>query len=233
MADKKVDKGVDISEDQALEEAKNAADKNGDTQEWYADSLTSSAGDKSEAGEVALFELVRTSSVAHAAACRKLLWFDLHNTHLIVYTLFAIVLLVFSAYYAFFDFTPLVLTFSLIAAVFMIYVVARGHILFTAGMSFDEQRSDGVLKCTFYSEHICVENGGASVKVAYDAISSLHCSKNFILLQFKDIKPFENYVLVEKPVDSAMSDALLRHIKENANINRHKSYYKNNKTDEA
>lgn len=220
MAKRKFDSDVNIPIVDDIKSSEFSAIKDDDAHEWDAEPAVGD-GDTTVFGAMeddeALFELARTSSAAHASACRKLLWFNLHNTHLIVYCIFAAVLIVFSVYYAFFEKSALLASFSGVGALFMMYVIVRGHDLFVSGMAFDEEKADGVMTCRFYQKEVCVECGNDRRVIEYNSITSMHMSKNCIMLRIKGSKDAD-VLFLEKPSDADNTEELLQLIKTKSNI---------------
>lgn len=163
-------------------------------------------------GEETIYELIRTSSAAHAASCRRLKWFSLYNVHLVVYIMFFVVLTIFSVYYGVFSQEGALWVVPAIAACFMIYVIARGHSLFTFGMAFDEEKAEGVLACKFCTDKIYVRCTDEESVVPYTAVSGIRCTKHHIYLRVKG-KAFPDGILLEKPGDSVTADGIMSLVK--------------------
>lgn len=161
-----------------------------------------------------LYELARTSSVAHAAACRRFVWFDIQNLHLLVYIMFCLVLSVFSLYYLFFNRDTVIGVFALIAACFMLYVIIRGPSLFSTGMAFDEERSGDTLVSSFYDDSIKVTCGDDAYILDYNSVIKIRFAKNYILLKIKGDKFFKNGLLLEKPADKDTTEGLIQLVKD-------------------
>lgn len=163
--------------------------------------------------EKPLYELIRTSSGAYVKACKSLSWFDLHNTHLIVYSMFFIVLSVFAVYYGFFKTDKMLCAFSTVAALFMLYVIIWGPRLFANGMAFDEQRGEGTLVCLFYKDKLVIKSCGDNYTIAYTSIRSLRFIKHYAYIRLKSSKDFPNGIIMEKPADAEAVNVISELIK--------------------
>lgn len=152
-------------------------------------------------------ELVRTSSVGYSVACRRFYWFSLHNMHLIVYTMFFLVLAIFSFYYGFYGNDKMLCIFSGITAAFMLYVIVGGPKLFAEGMSFDEEKREGTLCCKFYQEELSVTIGEEETKISYSSVVQLTVTRHYIYLRLKNNKTFKSGIVMERPTsDSTVAD---------------------------
>ncbi len=148
-----------------------------------------------------LYELVRTSSGGYIRACKKLSWFSAQNTHLVVYTMFFLVLTVFGVYYSFFQKDKMLCTFSFVAAAFMLYIIACGPRLFASGMAFDEERTEGTLSCQFFKERLEVILGEEKYSIPYTSVTRLRFVKHCVYIRLKNSKEFPNGIIMEKPAN--------------------------------
>lgn len=152
-----------------------------------------------EEKEAPLYELVRTSSGGYIKACKKLSWFSAQNTHLVVYTMFFLVLAVFGVYYGFFQQDKMLCIFSFAAAAFMLYIVICGPRLFASGMAFDEERAEGTLSCMFFKDKLEVILGEEKYSIPYTSVTRLSFVKHCIYIRVKNSKEFPSGIIMEKP----------------------------------
>ncbi len=152
-----------------------------------------------EEKEAPLYELVRTSSGGYIKACKKLSWFSAQNTHLVVYTMFFLVLAVFGVYYGFFQQDKMLCIFSFVASAFMLYIIVCGPRLFASGMAFDEERAEGTLSCLFFKGRLEVILGEEKYSIPYTSVTRLRFVKHCVYIRLKNSKEFPNGIIMERP----------------------------------
>ncbi len=162
---------------------------------------------------VPLYELVRTSSAVYAYACKKCNWFSLRNTHLVVYIMFFLVIAVFDVYYGFFNKDITLCIVTSVAALFMLYVIARGPKLFSTGMSFDEEHMEGTLSCSFYKDNMSVKWGSEAHDIPYSSVTEIKFAKHFVYISVKNNKALQNGIVMEKPVEKETADGIMNIVK--------------------
>lgn len=170
-----------------------------------------------EIKEQPLYELVRTSSAGYAKMCKKLCWFGLHNSHLIIYTMFFLVLAVFALYYGFYNLDKTLCIFSALTAAFMLYVISFGPRLFAGGMEFDEKSEEGTVVCAFYADNMCITCGKDTYTVPYTSITKFRYKKHCVYFRLKNIKAFPNGVIMEKPASKEVAESILNLVKQRKN----------------
>ncbi len=143
----------------------------------------------------ALYSLQRPSSDNAATVCRKMQWQRLDNTLIVAYLVFAVILLIFSIYYAFKQ-EYLMLLLPLLALAFMVYTVLYGHNVFCKGMNGDESKAASTLVTEFYEDSFTVSFADKTETLSYSAIKDIRCKADYIYLQTKNSRHFSCGVLL-------------------------------------
>lgn len=149
-------------------------------------------------GEECVCELTRSPSSECAAAMARIKWRTLKNTRFVVYSMFFVILVVFTVYY-FITKAYYISALTGIVGAFMLYIVLFGESFFADGMSFDEEKEEGaVLSVKLCAENVYVFDGKTLAVVEYKQITEYKTTARYLYLKFKGVKQYPDGVLLLK-----------------------------------
>lgn len=153
-------------------------------------------------GEGVIAEFVRAPSEDCAKAMRRIKWRTVKNTRFVVYTMFFVILLVFSVYYAITK-TYYIAALTGMVGAFMLYIVLFGESFFVSAMPFDEKGD----KNSRFSVKLCENNlyvfdGEALSTAEYGQITQFKDTGKCIYLKLRGVKQFADGVILLKTEDN-------------------------------
>lgn len=147
-------------------------------------------------GEKTSFEFSRKASKEVAMAQKKFKWRSLANIRIIVYSSFLVVLLAFAAFYLRFR-EYYVAALSIVAALFMIYVLAFGHRLFISVLDVDDEGKEADVRCKICEKNVYLLINGKYECIPFSGVKSVKKAKKYILLEFKNSALCPNGIMFE------------------------------------
>lgn len=182
----------------------------GDTQTFNKASDDNKALYDFAGGEEVAFEFKRTASMAFSKAQKRMKWWSISNTRLIVYGAFFLALTVFSVYY--FAISEYVIAaFAALVATFMLYIVLFGYKLFAFSIEEDDNDTGADISCKICNESIYLMVGNGYECIPLSGASAIRSNKKYFLITFKNSKLCPGGVIFE--LNGADLEGIRWHIK--------------------
>lgn len=154
-------------------------------------------------GERVISEFVRSPSQACVKAMRRIKWRTVKNTRFVAYTMFFVILLVFTVYYALTNAYYIAALTGIVGA-FMLYIVLCGEGFFVNAMPFDEKGdNEARLSVKFTENKLYLFDGEALATAEYGQVTQLKDTGKYIYLKLKGVRPYSDGVLLIKTEKSS------------------------------